>query len=75
MFRNSSRENEGFDRLERLLLSMRAGDHLTVRDAATATGLTTSVCQAVLERLARAGLMTHTADDRFIRKTLDLMLT
>jgi hypothetical protein len=68
-------KSEGFDRLERLLLSMRAGDNLTVRDAATATGLTTAICQAVLERLARAGLMAHAADDRFVRKTLDLLQT
>jgi hypothetical protein len=67
-----SNRNEGFDRLERLLLNMRAGDDLTVHDAANATGLTTSVCQAVFERLERVGLMSHTADDRFVRKTLDL---
>jgi hypothetical protein len=68
-------KSEGFDRLERLLLSMRAGDDLTVHDAATATGLTIKVCQAVLERLALAGLMTHADNDRFVRKTLDLLQT
>lgn len=71
MLRKGSAQNEGFDRLERLLLSMRAGDDLTVGDAASATGLTTSVCEAVLERLTRVGLMSRAANDRFVRKTLD----
>jgi hypothetical protein len=74
MVRNLSARNEGFDRLERLLLNMRAGDDLTVSDAATATGLTASVCQTVFERLTEAGLMVHATDDRFVRKTLDVSI-
>jgi len=66
-------QHEGFDRLERLLLGMRAGDNVTVVDAANATGLTASVCKAVFERLSNAGLMDQAADDRFIRKALDLI--
>jgi DNA-binding IclR family transcriptional regulator len=64
--------NEGFDRLQRLLLAMRAGDDLTVADAAEVTGLNESLCLAVLEGLARAGLMAQDGSDRFVRKSLDL---
>jgi DNA-binding IclR family transcriptional regulator len=67
--------NEGFDRLQRLLLTMRAGDDLKAADAAEVTGLNETVCLAVLEGLARAGLMVHDGDDRFVRKTLELMDT
>jgi hypothetical protein len=74
MIPNSSNQKEGFDRLERLLLNMRAGEDLTVHDVAVATGLATSICQTVLERLTTAGLMVHAAEDRFIRKTLDITL-
>jgi len=72
MISNRSNQNDGFDRLERLLLNMRAGDDLTVRDVATATGLAASVCQTVLERLTCVGLMDRAADERFVRKTLDV---
>jgi hypothetical protein len=71
MARNSSTQSEGFDRLQRLLLGLRAGDHLTVTDAASATGLSTKVCEQVLERLTHVGLMSRAAGDRFVRKTLD----
>jgi len=64
--------NEGFDRLQRLLLAMRPGDDLTAADAAEVTGLNEQVCRAVLEGLARAGLMAPEPDDRFVRKSLDL---
>jgi DNA-binding IclR family transcriptional regulator len=64
--------NEGFDRLQRLLLAMRAGDDLTAADAAEVTGLNESVCLAVLEGLVRAGLMAQESDNRFVRKSLDL---
>jgi hypothetical protein len=65
--------NEGFDRLQRLLLAMRAGDDLRAADAAQVTGLSGTICLAVLEGLQRAGLMEHAGDDRFIRCSLDLM--
>lgn len=65
--------NEGFDRLQRLLLAMHAGDDLTVTDAAQVTGLDEGMCRAVLEGLERAGLMAREDGGRFVRKTLDLM--
>ena len=59
--------NDAFDRLQRLLLAMRAGDELAARDAARLTGLAEPTCRTVLEGLARAGLMTHRDGDRFVR--------
>jgi len=73
MERMSLSVNEGFDRLQRLLLAMHAGDPLTATDAAQVTGLDEGMCRAVLEGLERAGLMAHENDGRFVRKTLDLM--
>ena len=65
--------NEGFDRLQRLLLAMRAGDDLTPADAAQVTGLNETVCRAMLEGLERAGLMARGSDGRFVRKPLELI--
>src|SRR5262249_26602564 len=48
--------NEGFDRLQRLLLAMRAGDELLTSDASRVTGLNERTCNTVFEGLARAGL-------------------
>jgi hypothetical protein len=60
--------NDAFDRLQRLLLTMRAGDELGPHDAARLTGLAETTCRAVLERLAKVGLMAHEGQDRFVRK-------
>jgi DNA-binding IclR family transcriptional regulator len=65
--------NDGFDRLERLLLAMRAGDDLLVSDVAQVTGLGDTTCLVVLERLERAGLMARATVNRFVRCTLELM--
>ena len=65
--------NEGFDRLQRLLIAMRAGDHLTPADAAQVTGLNETLCRAMLEGLERAGLMVQKGDGRFVRKPLELI--
>lgn len=67
------RMNEGFDRLQRLLVGMRAGEELKPGDAADATGLSPEMCRAVLLGLERAGLMSHEDEDRFVRRTLDIM--
>src|SRR6266498_3712419 len=64
--------NEGFDRLQRLLLAMRAGDELRASDASHVCGLSEDVCRTVLEGLERVGLMAHPGDDLFIRKTLEI---
>jgi DNA-binding IscR family transcriptional regulator len=66
-------KEEGFDRLQRLLLDMRAGDQVRVAAVAETTGLSESICLAVLEGLERAGLMTRAAGDHFVRRTLDVM--
>lgn len=58
---------DAFDRLQRLLLAMRAGDELGPRDAARLTGLAEATCRCVLERLAKVGLMSHEGQDRFVR--------
>lgn len=67
--------DEGFDRLQQLLLAMRIGDEMRTGDAAHVTGLSENVCRAVFEGLTRAGLMTHAEDDRFVRRSLDLLGT
>jgi hypothetical protein len=63
---------DGFDRFQRLLFAMQAGDELRPGDASLVCGLSEDVCRTVLEGLQRAGMMTHERGDRFVRKTLDL---
>jgi hypothetical protein len=64
--------NDGFDRLQRLLLQMRDGDELLCAEAARVSGLNLGICRAVLEGLTRAGLMSHEADDRFVRRSMTM---
>ncbi len=68
---NEHAVNQGFDRLQRLLLNMRAGDELRVEEASHRSGLSHDMCLAVLEGLTRAGLMSREANDRFVRRHLD----
>src|SRR5688500_5594310 len=68
-------QDDGFDRLQRLLLAMRPGDELLLSDAVRLTGLTESICTAMLQGLARAGLMSCEADRRFVRRSLDFALS
>jgi hypothetical protein len=68
-------KDEGFDRLQHLLLDMRAGDDVRAAGAAETTGLSEAVCLAVLEGLERAGLMARAEGDRFVRRTLDVMVS
>ena len=65
--------NDGFDRLQRVLLAMQIGDDLCVNDAAQVSGLKEHVCLAVLEGLTRAGLMIDEGDARFTRCALDVL--
>lgn len=67
--------NEGFERLQRLLLGMRAGDELRAADASSASGLSEDVCRSVLEGLERAGLMRKHHQDLYVRKTIELWTT
>jgi hypothetical protein len=62
--------NQGFDRLQRYLLTMEVGDQVTPSDASHMTGLAEHLCLAVFEGLARAGLMTP-HDGHFVRRSLD----
>ena len=59
--------NDAFDRLQRLLLAMRAGDEVASREASRLTGLAEPTCRTVLEGLTKAGLMSRSGDDRFVR--------
>ena len=67
--------NDGFDRLQRILLDMHVGDELRPGDAADQTGLSADICREVLLGLERAGLMTRPPagePDRFVRRRLEL---
>jgi DNA-binding IclR family transcriptional regulator len=64
--------NDGIDRLQHLLLELRNGDTLACAEAARTCGLSEQNCRTVLEGLTRAGLMSHEADDRFVRRTQTL---
>jgi predicted transcriptional regulator len=64
--------DEGFDRLQTLLLGMRAGDVLLIDEAARVSGLSQDICRTALEALTRVGLMSHETDGRFVRRALDL---
>ena len=68
-------QDEAFDRLERLLISMRTGDELFIPDAVRLTGLSEEVCSAMLNGLARAGLMACKSERLFVRRSLDLQLS
>lgn len=59
--------DDAFDRLQHLLLDMRAGDEVGPRDAARLTGLAEPTCRTVLEGLTKAGLMTQHGQDCFVR--------
>ncbi|MFN7914263.1 MAG: hypothetical protein U0Q55_02910 [Vicinamibacterales bacterium] len=59
--------DDAFDRLQRLLLAMRTGDEVATREASRLTGLAEPTCRTVLEGLAKAGLLSHRHDDRFVR--------
>lgn len=65
--------NHGFDRLQRILMTMQVGEEISPSVAAEETGLSEQVCRAVFSGLERAGLMTREEHDRFIRCSLDLL--
>ena len=67
MSETSASFDDAFDRLQKLLLTLRTGDELGARDAARLTGLAEPTCRTVLEGLAKAGLMSHDGQDRFVR--------
>lgn len=65
------RTDDGFDRLQALMLNLRAGDAVTVDDAVRTSGLSEHFCRAALEALAQVGLLVQETDARFVRRTLD----
>lgn len=69
----SRKADEGFDRLQTMLLNMRVGDSLCVDDAVRASGLSEDVCRTALEALTRVGLMNRENERRFVRRPLDLL--
>ena len=48
--------DQGFDRLQALLLALRAGDVLYVGDAVRVSGLSEGTCRTALEALANEGI-------------------
>ena len=62
--------DDGFLRLQNLLLNMHAGDVLHIGEAVRASGLSEDTCRTALESLTHIGLMSREADDRFVRQAL-----
>jgi hypothetical protein len=60
----------GLDKLQAFLLGMVPGDELSVPRAMEISGLDASQCNAVLNALARAGLMMRLNADAYIRRPL-----
>lgn len=65
------RVDEGFDRLQALLLNLRAGDAVSVDDAVHISGLSEHFCRAALEALVQVGVLVQEDGSRFVRRTLD----
>jgi hypothetical protein len=60
----------GLDKLQDLLLTMSAGDEVSLPHAMQISGLPAPQCEAVLEALSRAGLMVRSQGDAYVRKHL-----
>jgi len=58
----------GLDKLQAFLLGMGPGDEVSVPRAVEISGLDASQCDAVLDALARAGLMIRLQHDAYIRR-------
>lgn len=57
----------GLDKLQAVLLVMAEGDELSLPDAMKVSGLDAAHCEAVLDALTRAGLMSRTSADAYVR--------
>jgi predicted transcriptional regulator len=66
----SRHPNKGFDRLQALILALRAGDAVQTADLARASGLSERWCRRSLEALANVGVMSQEQDGRFVRRRL-----
>ena len=60
----------GLDRLQAFLLGMGPGDEVSVPRAVEVSGLDASQCDAVLDALARAGLMIRLRHDSYVRRRI-----
>jgi hypothetical protein len=60
----------GLDKLQELLLAMAEGDEVSLPEAMRTSGLQADQCEAVLEALARAGLMLRLQGDAYVRRHL-----
>jgi hypothetical protein len=60
----------GLDKLQTYLLGMVPGDEVSVPRAMEISGLDASQCDAVLEALARAGLMIRLQHDAYVRRSV-----
>jgi hypothetical protein len=60
----------GLDKLQAFLLGMVPGDQLSVPRAMEISGLDAAQCDAVLDALARAGLMMRLQHDAYVRRPL-----
>ena len=60
----------GLDKLQAFLLMMMPGDEVSVTRAVEISGLDPVQCDAVLETLARAGLMVRLQHDAYVRQPL-----
>jgi hypothetical protein len=60
----------GLDKLQEFLLGMVPGDEVSVTRAMEISGLDASQCDAVLDALARAGLMLRLQHDAYVRRSL-----
>src|SRR3982750_1916360 len=61
----------GLDKLQAFLLTMVPGDEVSVPRAMEISGLDAAQCDAVLDALARAGLMIRLQHDAYVRRRLD----
>jgi len=61
----------GLDKLQTYLLTMVPGDEVSVPRAMEISGLDAAQCDAVLDALARAGLMMRLQHDAYVRRRMD----
>ena len=68
--RRSIAVDAGLDKFQAFLLEMVPGDEVSVPRAMEISGLDAPQCEAVLDALARAGLMIRLQHDAFVRQRL-----
>jgi hypothetical protein len=66
----NDRAQPGWDRLQAMLEALVPGDEIHVATASHETGMTTAMCERVLEALTRVDLFTRSGDEVFVRRRL-----